>query len=85
MELFLFVKAGAGESFTNGGTYALLGAGFGEQFHFGKHFSLQVSEGLKYCPVLQGDVEAGSGFGGLFYITGPGAVIDLNVNLGWTF
>lgn len=86
---FFYGRAGAGQTFVKGGTYALFGAGFGQQIGLGKSeaFTIQFSEGIKVCPVISGDVEAdaGSGFRGLFYLTGPGAVLALNINLGWRF
>ena len=47
-----------------------------------KRIFIQFTEGIKVCPIIKGDVETGeTGFRGLFYLTGPGAVIDLNINI----
>ena len=88
-EWLYYGKAGVGKSFPNNGKFDLFGAGIGQNITFGdaKNFSIQFSEGLKYTYVVSGDVEAvnSSGFRGLFYVTGPGAILDLNINLGWRF
>ncbi|MGZ5283644.1 MAG: hypothetical protein ACXWDO_07910 [Bacteroidia bacterium] len=89
VELFGYGKLGAGKTFASGGYYGLAGAGFGQQISVGKSrsFLIQFSQGLKYCPALKGDIEAepSSGTRGLFYLIGPGAVVDLNLNFGWRF
>jgi hypothetical protein len=88
-EYFAYAKIGAGKSFTFNGTYALFGLGVGQQVNLGKSnsFFLQISEGLKVCPSIHGDVEAepGTGFRGLFYVIGPGAFIDINLSFGFRF
>lgn len=89
IENYVYGKAGYGKSFTFGGNYAIFGAGFGQKINLGKKqaFFIQFSEGLKFCPTISGDVEGepGSGFRGLFYILGPGAVIELNISFGYRF
>lgn len=86
---FKYAKIGIGQTTVYNGVYALLGAGFGQQIRFGssKQFSLQFKEGLKLCPAISGNIEAqnSSVLRGLFYITGPGAFVDLNINFGYKF
>jgi hypothetical protein len=86
---FYYGKAGYGFAFENSGQYGIIGGGMGQELILNKEGSLvlQFSEGIKICPVTRGDVEpsAGSGFGGSFYLFGPGAFIDLSINLGWRF
>jgi hypothetical protein len=98
-ELFFYGKAGIGKtmkpkyeiykkSYVTSGEYGLFGAGVGQSFSFGKseNFSIQLSEGLKFLPVINGEVDsAENGFRGMFYVTGPGAIFDLSINLGWRF
>jgi len=69
------------------GKYALIGAGIGQSISLGKSqaFYLQFTEGLKCSPVFSGEVYEGDGLKGLFYIAGPGAFIDLGINLGIRF
>ena len=86
---FKYAKIGMGQTTVYNGKYVLIGVGFGQQIRFGssKQFSLQFKEGLKICPAISGDIEAqnSSGFRGLFYIAGPGAFVDLNINCGYRF
>jgi hypothetical protein len=86
---FWYTKAGGGISTTYNGIYLLAGGGIGQLWTFGKRKNLlfQLSEGLRACPPVYGDIEAerSSGFRGLFYLVGPGSVIDLNINIGVRF
>jgi hypothetical protein len=88
-ELFVAGKLGAGQSFTFGGNYGLIGASFGQKIYLGQRqsFYFLFSEGFKVCPTLKGDIEAepNSGFRGLFYAVGPGSFIDVNINFGFSF
>ncbi len=88
-ELFsnlFYGKIGYGKSFTYNGEFGIFGFGTGQKLNLGKKkiVFIQFTEGIKMCPIIRGDVESevGSGFRGLFYLTGPGSVIDLNINFG---
>ncbi len=89
IEKYFYGKAGYGKAFTLGGNYAIAGAGIGQKVNLSakEAFFFQFSQGFKICPTISGDIEAGpsSGFRGLFYIIGPGAVIDLNISFGFRF
>ncbi|MCF8428563.1 MAG: hypothetical protein K9G64_00415 [Bacteroidia bacterium] len=83
-----FARIGSGQ--TIGGNYFLAAFGWGTQRYFGKdkRFFIDYSRGFKVCPKIYGeDLEKGigNGFKGLFYILGPGAIYDLNLNIGYRF
>jgi hypothetical protein len=88
---FKYLKVGGGQSFPEssyrtGGQYILVGAGVGQTIQLNKRFFIQFSEGIKACVPVPLDAEldtAGNGLRGLFYLTGPGAFIDLNINFGY--
>ena len=85
---YLFARIGSGQ--TIGGNYFLAAFGWGTQRFFGKdkRFFIDYSRGFKICPKIYGeDLEEGigNGFKGLFYILGPGAIYDLNLNIGYRF
>ena len=86
-ELYVYGKVGHGISTTYNGQYGLIGLGFGQRIYpFKKQsFYLQFNQGVKYCQTISGnvDIEPGSGFSGLFYLIGPGSMIDLNISIGW--
>ena len=65
-------------------------AGGGEKIYFdkGQRFSLVCIQGLKFCPNIIGDEDpdtASGGLRGLFYVIGPGSLIDLHFNFGFRF
>ena len=90
-ENFLYVKvntghinefAGSGEGFTHvraipESVYYGIGTGWGKHFNF-KHLFIDVNAGLKYVLPEVKQEQA-------FYITGPGSVADLHLNLGYQF
>jgi hypothetical protein len=88
-ENFFYLKAGYGRTYHNIGAYVLIGGGLGERMYLGKkkHFFFQYSAGIKISPVISGEVEinSGTGFRGLYYIVGPGAVPELNLGFGYSF
>jgi hypothetical protein len=70
------------------GTYMYMGGGFGQHYTFGKtkSFFIEFTEGVKFTITTSGEVDlAGNGYRGLFYIAGPGAVFNFNINFGWHF
>lgn len=69
------------------GSYMFLGAGIGQQVFLGKQkrFFLEFTEGLRSAITINGNNDLGNPFGGSFYIFGPGAILDLNINMGWRF
>lgn len=80
------MKIGMGDSFEVNGYYAFVGAGFGQIIYLDKNrrFSFVCIQGIKVCPIIEGEHDtAGSGLNGLFFLIGPGAIIDLNFNLGF--
>ncbi|OYU97516.1 MAG: hypothetical protein CFE21_04275 [Bacteroidetes bacterium B1(2017)] len=82
---FYYIKSGLGNS-TGGGNYAFVGGGFGRQINFKKapFFYIQFTQGIKLCKSFNGEVDtAENGFKGLFYLIGPGAIVDLNLNVGF--
>ncbi len=85
---FFYTKAGKGNS-NGGGNYVLVGYGIGQQFHLKSdpRFVLQITQGLKACIPIDGKEldTAPNGFKGLFYLTGPGAIFDFTIFLGYRF
>lgn len=71
------------------GTYMYMGGGFGQHYTLGKKksFFIEFTEGAKFTKARSGDidVEPSTGLSGLFYILGPGAIFDFNINMGWHF
>jgi len=87
-ELFVYAKIGQGVSTSYNGRYGVFGVGFGQRVYPTKKqsFFFQFNQGIKMCPTFSGDIEAPSGgFRGLFYLVGPGSIVDLNINIGWRF
>ena len=87
-QTYQFARIGSGQ--TIGGNYFLAAFGWGTQRFFGKdkRFFIDYSRGFKICPKIYGeDLEEGigNGFKGLFYILGPAAIYDLNLNIGYRF
>lgn len=69
------------------GTYMFLGAGIGQQVYLGKQkrIFLEFTEGLKLALSLSGNNDLGNPYHGSFYIFGPGAILDLSINMGYKF
>ncbi len=90
MEIAPYLKVGGGHSFQTSGSYGFGGIGVGEKFYLdrNKRFSIYCKQGLK-LPLslnINQDLENSSGgLDGLFYISGPGAFIDIQFNLGYRF
>lgn len=87
-QTYQFARIGSGQ--TIGGNYFLAAFGWGTQRLIGKEkrFFIDYSRGFKICPKIYGeDLEKGIGNGlkGAFYIFGPGAIYDLNLNIGYRF
>jgi hypothetical protein len=83
-----YAKIGAGHTFESIGMYVFAGAGIGQKIYFDRNlkFSLMCTQGLKIAPNVSGKHDTGTGgFGGLFYFSGPGALFDINFNLGYRF
>jgi hypothetical protein len=90
MEIAPYLKVGGGHSFQTAGSYGFGGIGVGEKFYLdrNKRFSIYCKQGLKLPLSLKinQDLENSSGgLDGLFYISGPGAFIDIQFNLGYRF
>lgn len=88
VQSYHYGKLGRGQS--NDGRYILAGFGWGTQRLIGreKRFFIDYSRGFKLCPrVNGGDLERDmdGGFRGLFYLLGPGAIYDVNLNIGYRF
>ncbi len=89
-EYFPYVKLGIGNTFTSVGFYGLFGLGVGNIFYLTKshRYSFDIKYGLKYSPDVIGKHDictSCTGLGGLYYVTGPGAIIDINMNFGLRF
>jgi hypothetical protein len=89
-DFFVYSKMGAGNSFQTNTVYGIFGLGFGEKFYFDKYqrFSFVCIQGFKFCPNIIGDEDpdtAPGGLRGLFYVIGPGSLIDLHFNFGYRF
>lgn len=89
-DFFVYTKVGAGNSFKTNTVYGIFGIGVGEKIYFDKkqRFSIVCIQGVKACPNVIGDENpdtATGGLGGLFFLIGPGSIIDLNFNLGYKF
>ena len=85
---YLFARVGRGQTFQ--GEYVLAAFGWGTQRYFGKdkRFFIDYSKGFKLCPQTNTgllETEMDGGLEGLFYILGPGAIFDLNLNIGYRF
>lgn len=88
VQSYHYGKLGRGQS--NDGRYILAGFGWGTQRLIGKEkrFFIDYSRGFKLCPrINSGDLERDmdGGFRGLFYLLGPGAIYDVNLNIGYRF
>lgn len=96
-EKIKYLKGGWGVSMTDEfsstpnvtkGTYMYMGGGIGQHYTLGKNklFFIEFTEGVKFTKSRTGEIDlAGNGFKGLFYIMGPGAIFDFNINMGWHF
>jgi hypothetical protein len=87
-DFFVYSKMGAGNSFQTNTLYGIFGIGLGEKFYFdkGQRFSFVCIQGCKFCPNVIGDEDpdtASGGLRGLFFLTGPGSIIDLHFNFGY--
>ena len=93
-EVFMYGKAGWGNfRFANGlflddnsydmGVTYYAGAGMGRHFNF-RHFFLDLAWGLK-AAIPPMNTPAGKVFKGVFYSTGPGSIIDINLHFGLQF
>jgi hypothetical protein len=94
-ENFLYAKAGMGNSDVSDyeyrtnrialGYYNYVGGGVGRHFTLGRerHFFLDLAGGLKLILASRSAGDINNGF--IFYTTGPGSVIDLNLHFGWQF
>ncbi len=60
------------------------GAGFGRRFNF-KHLFITMSAGLKYTMLPDNFRDENKELFRLFYVTGPGSIIDLNFRFGYQF
>lgn len=67
------------------GEYYYLGAGFGQQIYLGKRrkYFIEITEGARFAQTIFGENDLGNPFTGSFYVFGPGAILDLNMNIGW--
>jgi hypothetical protein len=87
-DFFVYSKMGAGNSFQTNTVYGIFGIGVGEKIYFdkGQRFSLVCVQGIKVCPNIIGNEDpdtASGGLRGLFYVIGPGSLIDLHFNFGF--
>jgi hypothetical protein len=94
-ENFLYVKGGvghadykpadwlveSGQTFKAPGDYFFGGAGFGRHFNFG-HFFMESVVGLKYTGVPDAIDDYNER---IFYVTGPGAIVEASFNFGVQF
>ncbi len=90
-EMFFYGKAGIGNGNEHGidagstgpFTYILAGGGMGYHFNIGesKVFFMDLSLGLKGCQRIITDPNGGSIQ--LFYISGPGSIVDINFHFGF--
>lgn len=86
MDHLFYVKAGIGKSDGEPGFYMLGGAGISQRVYIDREhkLSLYCVQGFKLCPNIIGNHDTGTGgFGGFFYFGGPGAILDLQFNLGY--
>ncbi|MBC7552603.1 MAG: hypothetical protein H7257_01355 [Taibaiella sp.] len=60
------------------------GAGFGRRFNL-NHFCILVNCGLKYAVLPENLSDENREYFRLFYATGPGSILDLNLRLGYQF
>jgi len=90
MELAVYLKVGGGHSFHTAGSYGFGGIGIGEKIYLNsnKRLSLYCFQGIK-PPLtfkINKDLEnSNGGLDGLFYLSGPGSLIDIKFNLGYRF
>ena len=87
-ENFKQIKLGIGESESFSNVYVFLGAAIGQKFYLSKlkKVALDITEGLKLPLILKGDPDtATGGLGGLFFLTGPGSILDINFNFSYQF
>ena len=92
-EMFFYGKVGGGNGDEHGidagdsgpFSYFLSGGGMGYHFNMGKQqsFFMDLAFGLKYCQLV--NVDPNGGNTQLFYITGPGSIVDINLHLGFKF
>jgi hypothetical protein len=89
IENFKQIKLGVGESEKFANIYVFLGVAKGQKIYLSKSkkVSLDITEGLKLPLIVKGDPEdnAPKGLGGLFFITGPGSIFDINFNFSFQF
>lgn len=82
---FSYLRGGIGNSNETKGSYSIIGLGVGERITLSKRIFLSCRQGVKY---VHGDGNydtAPNPFKGFFYVFGPGAVIDLNFDIGYSF
>ncbi len=87
-ENFNQIKLGIGESEKFSSVFVFLGGAVGQKFYISKSkkIALDITEGLKLPLIIKGNPDnAGSGLGGLFYLVGPGSIIDINFNFSYQF
>lgn len=94
-ENFLYAKVGFGNndvtnyqdrnSILGLGYYNYAGGGIGRHFTLGRegHFFLDLAAGAKLVMASRGISSIDNGF--IFYTTGPGSIVDLNLHFGWQF
>ena len=94
-ENFLYVKGGVGHAeyepsdwlnkekqvFEAPGDYFFGGGGVGRHFNFGVFF-LEATAGVKYSAVPK---PISNYYERVFYVTGPGAIAEINFNFGFQF
>lgn len=94
-ENFLYAKVGFGKSDVTNyqdrnysfglGYYNYAGGGIGRHFTLGRerHFFLDLAAGAKLVITNRSVAAIDNGF--IFYTTGPGSILDLNMHFGWQF
>lgn len=85
LNFFKYLRGGVGKSTGTEGLYGIIGLGVGERITFGKRVFLACRQGVKYIQGNGNYDTAPNPFKGFFYISGPGAVVDLNFDIGYTF
>jgi hypothetical protein len=93
-ENFMYVRAGVGnsdytppdwlkdgEAYVAPGDYFFVGCGIGRHYNFGAFF-LESILGVKYSGV---PVPIANYNERIFYVTGPGAIVEINFNFGFQF
>lgn len=82
--LFFYSKIGAGATFSKyqNVTFAVGGIGFGQRNSaVNKRFFIEFTQGIQVPYLIKGKIDFE--VPPFFYLTGPGSIINLNINLVW--